>query len=107
MTRLARFESNDAAVLTVSLAGRVTAVRAGGTAVRAAFQSGVTASTFTVPHARVVDESLFAGRRNFIDDHVFTRLKELKFLRQTRQIDDALYWTRMAPVPERSATEVS
>ena len=30
----------------------------------------------------------------------FTRLKELKFLRDTHQIDEALYWTRMAPVPE-------
>lgn len=28
----------------------------------------------------------------------YTRLKELKFLRQTHQIDDALYWTRMDPV---------
>jgi nucleoside-diphosphate-sugar epimerase len=41
----------------------------------------------------------------------FTRLRELKFLRDTRQIDEALYWTRMAPVPEaagtRAATEVS
>jgi nucleoside-diphosphate-sugar epimerase len=34
----------------------------------------------------------------------FTRLRELKFLRQTRQIDDALYWIRMPPVPERSGT---
>ncbi|HVL19440.1 MAG TPA: SDR family oxidoreductase [Amaricoccus sp.] len=32
----------------------------------------------------------------------FTRLAELKFLRQTRQIDAALYWTRMDPVAEAS-----
>ena len=32
----------------------------------------------------------------------FTRLKELKFLRQTQQIDEALYWTRMDPVAEAS-----
>jgi hypothetical protein len=37
----------------------------------------------------------------------FTRLKELKFLRDTDQIDAALYWTRMAPVPEASRTETA
>ena len=38
--------------------------------------------------------------REMFEAPPFTRLKELKFLRDTDQIDAALYWTRMAPVPE-------
>ena len=36
--------------------------------------------------------------REMFEAPPYTRLKELKFLRQTHQIDDALYWTRMDPV---------
>jgi nucleoside-diphosphate-sugar epimerase len=43
--------------------------------------------------------------REMFEAAPFTRLKELKFLRDTDQIDAALYWTRMAPVPETSRTE--
>ena len=44
--------------------------------------------------------------REMFEAPPFTRLRELKFLRETRQIDDALYWTRM-PVPEASRTEAA
>ena len=37
--------------------------------------------------------------REMFEAPPFTRLKELKFLRDTGQIDEALYWTRMARCP--------
>ena len=40
--------------------------------------------------------------REMFEAAPFTRLKELKFLRDTDQIDAALYWTRMDPVAEAS-----
>jgi nucleoside-diphosphate-sugar epimerase len=48
--------------------------------------------------------------REMFEAPPFTRLRELKFLRDTGQIDEALYWTRIGvpeAAPERSGTEVS
>jgi len=42
--------------------------------------------------------------REMFEAPPFTRLRELKFLRDTGQIDEALYWTPMAPVPQSAGT---
>ncbi len=78
VTWLTRFDSNDAAVAEVTPAGRVTARRNGATAVRAAFQTEVAVATFAVPFDRPVDERLYAAQTNFIDRHVFAKLKALR-----------------------------
>jgi hypothetical protein len=78
VTWLTKFESNDPAVAEVAPDGRVTARRNGATAVRAAFQTEVAVAAFAVPSDRVVEESLYAARNNFIDDHVFAKLRDLR-----------------------------
>lgn len=78
VTWLTKFDSNDAAVATVSADGKVTAKRNGATAVRAAFLTEVAVATLAVPFDKPVDEAKFAGGNNAIDTHVFAKLKELR-----------------------------
>jgi hypothetical protein len=78
VTWLTRFDSNDAAVAGVTPAGLVTARRNGATAVRASFQTEVAVATFAVLFDRPVDEKLYAAGNNFIDAHVFAKLKALR-----------------------------
>jgi hypothetical protein len=77
VTWLTKFESNDPGVIGVTADGRVTARRSGESAVRAAFQTEVAVAVFTVPFDTPADPSRFVGRNNFIDDHVFAKLKAL------------------------------
>ncbi len=77
VTWLIKFESNDAGVIGVLPDGTVTSRRSGETAIRAAFQTEVAVAVFTVPFESTVDAGRFAGRNNFIDDHVFPKLKAL------------------------------
>jgi hypothetical protein len=78
VTWLTRFESNDAAVLEVSLGGKAKALRNGTAAVRAMFQTEVAVAVATMPFDRAVDESRYEKRNNFIDEHVFAKLRELR-----------------------------
>ncbi len=78
VTWLTKFDSNDAAIATVAFDGMVTAARNGATAIRAAFQTEVAVATVAVPHDRAVDSKLYEAKNNFIDDHVFARLKALR-----------------------------
>jgi hypothetical protein len=77
VTWLTRFDSNDPGVLAVTPEGLVTARRAGETAVRASFQTEVAVAVFPVPFEQKVDSARFAGRNNFIDEHVFAKLAAL------------------------------
>jgi Protein of unknown function (DUF1549)/Protein of unknown function (DUF1553) len=77
VTWLAKFDSNDAGVVDVSPEGSITARRSGETAIRVAFLTEVAVAVFTIPYEGTVDASRFAGRNNFIDDHVFAKLKGL------------------------------
>lgn len=78
VTWLAKFDSNDAAYLSVSPAGVATALRHGATAVRVMYQTEVAVASFAMPFDRAVDPTRFATRNNFIDDHAFAKLAELR-----------------------------
>jgi hypothetical protein len=78
VTWLTRFDSNDAALVAVSPGGTATARRHGATAVRAMFQTEVAVALFSMPFDRPVDPKRFETRNNFVDEHVFAKLKELR-----------------------------
>jgi hypothetical protein len=78
VTWLTRFDSNDAAFVDVKPTGEAKALRNGATAVRAMFQTEVAVATFAMPFDRPVDAVRYTARNNFVDDHVFARLKELR-----------------------------
>jgi hypothetical protein len=107
VTWLAKFDSNDAAFLTVSSAGVATAVRHGATAVRVMYQSEVAVASFAMPFERAVDANRFAQRNNFIDDHAFAKLAELRIEPSDRCTDAEFIrrvWLDAAgalPKPER------
>lgn len=77
VTWLTKFESNDAAYLEVSPSGKLKAVRNGASAVRAMFQTEVAVATVSMPFERAVDPQRFEAKNNFIDEHVFAKLKDL------------------------------
>ena len=78
VTWLTKFESNDAAYVEVSPAGKAKALRNGATAVRAMFQVEVAVTLLSMPYDRPVDAARFEGRNNFVDDHVQAKLRELR-----------------------------
>ena len=78
VTWLTRFDTNDAAVVAVTPGGVATAVRPGGTAVRAAFLTEVAVAPFTVPFPAAIDPARFAGPPHPVDDAVFGQLKALR-----------------------------
>lgn len=78
VTWLTQFFSNDASVAEVSPDGLVKVVRPGETAIRAHFMGQVAVAIITAPHAATVDPARFAAKNNFIDEHVFQKLAELR-----------------------------
>ena len=78
VTWLTKFDSNDAAFVEVSPAGKAKAVRNGAAAVRAMFQVEVAVAVFSMPFDRPVDEKRYAAQNNAIDGHVFAKLRELR-----------------------------
>lgn len=78
VTWLTKFESNDPGIAVVSAEGEVLARRPGETAIRAAFQTEVAVAIITVPFPNQVDATRFAARNNFVDDHVFAKLNQLR-----------------------------
>lgn len=77
VTALALYASNDLAVASVDESGLVTIQRAGETAVTAKYMDRLAVVRFTVPYGQTVSESAFRPRNNFVDDHVFAKLKQL------------------------------
>src|SRR5262245_59537186 len=78
VTWLTKFDSNDPAYLEVSASGKAKALRTGAIAVRAMYLTEVAVTVFAMPFDRPVDEKRFAGGNNFVDTHVFAKLKELR-----------------------------
>jgi hypothetical protein len=78
VTWLTKFDSNDPAYLEVSPSGRAKALRNGASAVRAMYLTEVAVTVFAMPFDRPVDEKRFAVGNNFVDTHVFAKLKELR-----------------------------
>jgi hypothetical protein len=78
VTWLAQFVSNDASVAEVTADGLAKMVRPGETAIRAMFMGQVAVAMLTAPLEQEVPENLFAGRNNFMDDHVFKKLAALR-----------------------------
>ena len=78
VTWLTKFDSNDPAYLEVSPSGKAKAIRPGASAARAMFLTEVAVAVFAVPFDRPVDPKRFEVGNNFIDTHVFAKLKELR-----------------------------
>jgi hypothetical protein len=78
VTWLTKFESNEAAVVTVSPEGQVLAKRNGATSVRAAFLTEVAVATVAIPFSTPLDRSVFEPRPNAIDAAVFGQLRALQ-----------------------------
>jgi hypothetical protein len=77
VTWLTRFEVNDLAMIDLTPAGKVKILRRGESAVRATFEGHSVAVVFTVPHDQPVPAERFANKNNFVDEHVFAKLKIL------------------------------
>jgi hypothetical protein len=93
VTGLALFRSNEEGLAAVDEAGTVTALRPGATAVMASFAGEVAVHVVTTPYDQAVDPSAYADRANFIDDHVMTRLAEMR-LEPSPPCDDATFLRR-------------
>ncbi|MFO0803866.1 MAG: Ig-like domain-containing protein [Gemmataceae bacterium] len=78
VTWLTKFEANDAASVDVSPAGKAKALRHGASAIRAMYQVEVAVAAFDMPFDRPVDAKRYESKNNFIDEHVFAKLKELR-----------------------------
>ncbi len=94
VTWLTKFDTNDAAVAEVSPMGLVTARRNGATGIRAAFLTEVAVAVLAVPFEKAVDDTKFAARNNFIDDHAVAKLKELR-IEPSGLSDDAEFLRRV------------
>lgn len=78
VTWLTKFDSNDPAYLEISPSGKAKALRNGASAARAMYLTEVAVTVFAMPFDRPVDEKRFAHGNNFVDTHVFAKLKELR-----------------------------
>ncbi len=77
VTWLTKFDSNDPAYLEVTPGGRAKALRAGASAVRAMFLTEVAVCVFSMPFDRPVDAGRCEVGNNFVDKHIFAKLREL------------------------------
>jgi hypothetical protein len=94
VTWLAQFVSNDAGVAAVDAGGKVTVLRPGETAVRAAFMGQVAVTVITSPHEQPINPAWYSKRNNFIDDHVFDKLAQLH-IEPSDLCDDATFIRRV------------
>jgi Protein of unknown function (DUF1553)/Protein of unknown function (DUF1549)/Bacterial Ig-like domain (group 2) len=110
VTRWAKFNAADSTVATVDDFGRVTVAGNGETAVSAWYLSQLAIITVTSPHTNKVDSRLFtrAPKRNFIDEHVMAKLRELN-LPPSPRADDSDFLRRahldtigVLPTPEET-----
>ncbi len=88
-TPWAKYAGTDSSVAVPDEAGRVRVVGSGEGAVTAWYQSKLAAAIITVPTAGAVPEDAFlrAPRRNFIDDLVLEKLRELRLPPSPRSTD--------------------
>jgi hypothetical protein len=77
VTWLTQFVSNDG-LAEVSPTGLVKIVRPGETAIRATFLGQVAVITVASPFDQKIDPATLATKNNFIDEHVFAKLSDLK-----------------------------
>lgn len=75
---LTKFDTNDAAVASVTPGGMVKIEHAGATAIRAMFAGQVAVKLITAPRETPVKADWYAQKNNFIDEHVFKKLAELR-----------------------------
>jgi hypothetical protein len=78
VTWLSKFDSNDPGMTTIDAAGRARVHRHGETALRVMFQTEVAVVVVTSPYDQPVAPDRLRQRNNFIDDHVFAKLAELR-----------------------------
>lgn len=71
------YESKDPAIAEVSATGEVTRLRWGGTAILARYLGEVTAAFVTLPRATAIADTDFPEPANYIDEHIFAKLKKL------------------------------
>ncbi len=79
VTARAKFTATNQSVLTVDDNGLATVIGNGESAVSVWYLQKVAFGTATIPYANTVDEATYAAapRRNWIDDQVLTKLREL------------------------------
>lgn len=94
VTWLTKYESNDAGIATVSPAGIVKMERAGETAIRAMYQGQVAVTLVTAPHENAVKAEWYAPRNNFVDEHVFKKLLDLR-IEASEHCDDNTFIRRV------------
>jgi len=78
VTWLTQFFSNDGNVIEVNAAGNLRAARNGETSIRAHFQSLVSTAVMTVPLAHTIDSQQYRAHNNFVDEHIFRKLEQLR-----------------------------
>ena len=94
VTWLTQFASSDDGRVSVTMDGRVKALRHGEAVVRATFQGHVEIATLTIPYDTTVDPQSYATRNNAIDDHVFAKLVSLR-IEPSPLCDDATFHRRV------------
>ena len=93
VTRLSLFKANEEGVATVDEHGEVVARRPGSTAVMAIYQGQVAAHVVTTPYDANIDDNLYVSRHNYIDDHVMSKLREIR-LEPSAPADDPTFLRR-------------
>jgi hypothetical protein len=93
VTWLTRFDSNDPGVAEVDARGLVRVRRPGETAVRASFLGLVSVVIVAAPFDRPVPAESAVPRNNFIDEHVFNKLRALR-IEPSGLGDDATFLRR-------------
>jgi hypothetical protein len=90
VTRWAKFTDANASVTTVDEGGNVKIAGFGEGAITAWFLSRIAIATITAPHTNKVAADAFAKapRRNFIDDEVIEKLRELNLPPSPRATDE-------------------
>ena len=106
VTWLTQFASRDSAMLELTEAGEVKALRHGETVVTAAFRGFVEVAAFTVQYETPVEPTWYSARNNAVDDAVFDKLSHLR-LEPSPLCDDATFLRRatldllgVLPTPE-------
>jgi hypothetical protein len=90
VTRWAKFTDANASVTTVDESGNVKVAGFGEGAITAWFLSRIAIATITAPYTNKVNADAFAKapRRNFIDDEVIAKLRELNIPPSPRATDE-------------------
>ena len=106
VTWLTQFASRDSAMLELTEAGEVKALRHGETVVTAAFRGFVEVAAFTVQYETPVEPTWYSARNNAVDEAVFDKLSHLR-LEPSPLCDDATFLRRatldllgVLPTPE-------